>query len=303
MGVPIFVSALEGRIPGIYEHFPLWRRLVNFFFWHAFLRLIAWVRPLGNFLFSQSSITRKIKQNATNYWALELIYSYRDYIPKLNSWDRFWTKIWLNLINGTSTRNRLQLVIDELDRLVFKLAVTTGQREIRIVSLAAGSARAAIEIAKRARDGRYLHVKVRTLLVDRDRAALKLAQERINSLGLQEFCKVQIGNVLDIEKSLDDFNPDIIEIVGLLDYFNETLTVEYLKSIREKIKNPAWILAGNINYNKEISFVGRIITWDMYYKTPEKMAEIINQAGFSPDDWKIICEPQMVHEIAVACTH
>lgn len=301
MGVPIFISALDKNSPGFYEKFSLWRKLVNVI-WYPTIWLLAFFTPLGNLLFRQSSVTRDIKKNATNYLALEHIYSYEDHLASLGWWDKLWTKIWLNLINGTSARNRLKLVIEELDGLVRQLA-EGGKTEIHITSLASGSARAAIEIAKRAILGEYgSEVKVYTMLIDRDRNAIKLAQKRIAQNHLQERCFAKVGNALDIEKAFTGFSPDIVEIVGLLDYFTEEGVVEYLRLIGKQLESPAWVLAGNINFNPEIPFIKKIITWDMFYKTPKTMAKIIHRAGFSPDGWYVVCEPQNVHAIAIAST-
>jgi hypothetical protein len=112
---------------------------------------------------------RKVKEYATTWRAMDIVYNHP--YPYRKTFRGFIDDFYWNGINCQSLRNRLKLIKDELRKTI---ALVNHGEEVRIVSLACGSAEATLEImAEYKKKG----VKVRAILVDIDPAGLERARK------------------------------------------------------------------------------------------------------------------------------
>jgi len=111
--------------------------------------------------------TRKVKEGSASWRALHIIYNHpfkkRD---DISGWiDEFW---WSSL-NCQSVRNRFKLAKQEVRKAILKF---NQQKEIRILSLACGSAQAVIELMAEFKENGTV---VKVMLLDIDKSALDYA--------------------------------------------------------------------------------------------------------------------------------
>lgn len=274
-----------------YECISFFRKIINIVL-IPLLNLLSY--PIGIKLVSLGKRAYSVKKNATTHKALEAIYTYKFNSRDLknNIKETIANYFWFNLINCKAVRNRLKLVKKILEKIIIAL----GKEEIKIISLASGSARAVIEtIAKYKNNG----VKIRSLLVDQNKEALEYSK------WLAEYYKINNIEIIqdkieNISNDISKFNPDIIEMVGLLDYFENDRVIKLINDIYNSLPDHGVFITCNINYNSEKRFVTNVIKWPLIYRNESELFEVVTKGGFDPSYVKIIYEPMKIHGIVVA---
>ena len=95
------------------------------------------------------------------------------------------------------------------------------------------------------------------------------------------------------------FNPNIVEVVGFLEYRPKERAIVLIERIYHLLAPNGVLLISNINYNYEIPFFHWVINWQMIYRTPEELCEILIAGRFDPNSCKIICEPLKIYSLAI----
>ncbi|MDO8601465.1 MAG: class I SAM-dependent methyltransferase family protein [bacterium] len=227
---------------------------------------------------------------ATTYKALETLYTFRDRRDRGET--TFFDFFWENFLNNArAIRNRLQLVKQELHRAIAD--VRQGNEPVRILSLGGGSARPVLEAV---RDEEA--VKVR--LVDISRDAIDYSKALAASFNLNGQIEWRRGFAQSIGKHCKDFDPNIVEMVGLLDYLTREQAIDLLAKIHNKLLPGGWLITCNIRPNIESPFVAKGINWPMIYRKPDELGDILVKAGFSIDKIRIVYEPLKIHGLAIA---
>jgi len=250
------------------------------------------VRAIGNFFFVKlSNVGQKIKAAAATYRALEMIYTYSWKSTQGEKfWDRLFTHILLNFTNAKAVRNRLLFVKQEI-----KEAISSFEKdEVHIMSLGSGSARAIIEALSEApnSDKRYT-----ATLVDRNSDALAYSQRLAEEKGVLEKIAVEKGLLEEFVRNGHNHPPDIIEMVGIMDYLSEATVVKIIRETRRLLSPGGIFITCNISDNSERTFLERVLGWKMIYRRPEDLCRILTKAGFEQP--KIITEPLGIHIIAI----
>ena len=94
--------------------------------------------------------------------------------------------------------------------------------------------------------------------------------------------------------------PNIIEIVGLLDYFNREEIKRLFHSVFLNLEKGGVFITSNIVDNPERKFITNVVGWNMLYKTPDDFYEIAREVGFKDEDMEFIYEPMKIHFVMVA---
>ena len=234
------------------------------------------------------SSNRKIKEGAASWKALDIIYNYRFGESLLNIVDDF----WIGMMNAQAVRNRFKLVKQELRRAILKFS---NYEEVRLISLACGSAQAVIELIAELKLKRII---VRVILIDIDQSALDHAKDLGRQHGVSDQIEMVKASVSQVIKVSRNFRPQIIEMLGLLDYIPQEKAIRLAAKIRESLDSNGVFLTGNIASNPERHFLDWVINWQMIYREPADLVEIANRAGFS--DYRLIYEPLKIHGVVVA---
>ncbi len=246
----------------------------------------------------------KVVEERTSHSALETLYQSgfnvsrpKDFIQSLSR------KLWFGTDNAKAVRNRLKIVTTLILNSIKKQA--RHKERINILSIASGSARAVLNAARCALDSDS-NLSLNIVLLDKSEKALlysrKLAEEyqllqddRVNIAWLQ-------GNatqtVIDLFKQNQKF--DIVEMVGLLDYFDNDKSISIFKEINKILNDNSMFVTANIQPNREMRFVTKFVDWKMIYRTPHDMFELLVKSGFNPENISLLNEPFNVHVIVMA---
>ena len=139
--------------------------------------------------------------------------------------------------------------------------------------------------------------------LDKNPMALEYSRELVISNGIDKrmchWIEGTAGSYLkEAVKNGEKF--DLIEMVGLLDYFDNQKTLELFKLIFTVLSKSGVLVTANINHNKEIKFITKVIGWPMYYKTPDELSGLLVLAGFKDEKLIAYTEPFEIHTVVVA---
>ena len=277
-----------------YELNSLSKKLFN----SAFIPLLC-VLPAKSKEFVRKShkSVEEVVDNATTHAALEVLYRNGDKHNVRSMFDKLFHRIWFSTNNSKAVRNRIHFVKKTLSRELNQL--NKENTNIRILSIASGSARAVIESI----DGIKFKqgCKLSVVFLDKNPEALKYSQKLLKDYNLDDSNDYSWinGTAGSFVRGCKKDQFDIIEMVGLLDYFNDEKAVEIFKDIRNTLSLGGYFITANINFNSEQRFVTRVVGWDMIYRTGEQLGELLLKAGFSQDEVQVYYEPLKLHSIAV----
>jgi hypothetical protein len=232
---------------------------------------------------------REIKEGAASWRALDIIYNHG--FGQRNGLRGFVDDFWIGMMNAQAVRNRLKLVKQEIRRAILQFS---NHREVRVLSLAAGSAQGVIEVMAELKER---GVRVRALLLDIDQTALDYAKKLACVHGVADQIKIVKTSVAQVARVSRDFKPHIIEMLGLLDYIPKDKAIRFIRKIRESLEEKGIFLTCNIRRNPERHFLRWVINWSMIYRTPAELAEIVSEAGFS--DCRLVYEPLKIHGLVI----
>ena len=248
-----------------------------------------------------SKTLQAIKAGATGWKALEIIYNFETDRCK----DPL-AKFWVNMRNAQAVRNRFRFAKFLLRKAFIQQANNTGKgspsNPLFLLSLAAGSAQAVLETVSEVREDSDLHVNV--VLIDSDMSVRSMIRKRIKNLGLSGRVKFVVGSAFKFGEVIRDLPPpDIVEMLGLLDYLNNKLAVRLCRRIYKQIATGGNFLTCHIHPNPEQDFLRFVINWGhnpyMFYRTIDELKKIALDAGF--ETVQTHTEPHCIHSIAV-CT-
>lgn len=262
------------------------------------LKRLAWrvfnAKPRRSFLLFDGlcPTVRRIKEFAGGYVALETLYTWqpRQKPGFLGRLEDFWLK---NTTNVWAVRNRLALVKAELEMAIKQQA--SEHTEVRVLEVAAGSARALIEVMAKLRAEGIIVV---ALLLDKDPEALDYAKNLAEEWGVAEQIKLTRSTVAFLQKVAKEFQPHIIEMVGFHDYLNEDKANRLNEWIYRALPPEGIYINANVMPNPEQAFIHRVYGWPaMQYRTPEELAEVMAGEGF--ESCRLVIEPLEVHCLAI----
>ena len=236
-----------------------------------------------------------VRRWPTSYRAIETMYTYPERRQKgeTSIFEYFW---FYSLNNPQALRNRLLLTTHWLKTKINEIAKE--KKTVRLLSLGCGSTRA-IMTALSAFNGR---IDVKAKLLDISTRAINFSKELAKEKGV-DFYQIEWyrDRLQNLEKYCDtDFQPDVVEMVGLLDYFEKEESIEILKKIYRVLAPNGWLITCNIRPNFERPFLTKGVNWPMIYRTPEELIEIVLGAGFPPENVEILYEPLKIHGLAIA---
>ncbi len=250
----------------------------------------------GFFIDRISSLNHHIKVDAASSMALDTMYDWDEKIRSsvddttlAGKFERFWFD---NSENRRSLKSR-KLMVDTL--LVSAIDDFLLEPEVRIISVACGSARAVIEAMQSCE-----HPNVQVTLIDRDPKALENARKNIEKAGLENRFQYVCAGKSHICEVAKDFAPHIVEMVGLMDYLTTSQGTDYSAKVHNVLMSGGYFLTGNIHHNPEKIFLDWGLLWPMIYKTQQDLQNIILGGGFTKDKTKVLCEPLGIHGLSFA---
>jgi SAM-dependent methyltransferase len=269
------------------------KRFLNIFFVPILNNLPV---SFKKYIKKSSAAAAKVIENATNHDALEILYCKGNISKKKPGvMTKLFQYVWFNLDNSKAVRNRLKIVMKEMHKHLESIA--SRDKEINIVSLASGSSRAVVEVVQKSN---YLRdTKLSITFLDKNPKAIEYSKSLCKDIHSFELKWINdtVGNFLRSEMH---GKYDIVEIVGLFDYFTDEKIEEALRGIYNILQEGGIVITANINHNKEEKFITNVISWPMVYRSAEELASLALKAGFRADFMKVFYEPLKVHSLVVA---
>lgn len=240
-----------------------------------------------------SPICREIKEKAATWRALDLIYNHK-FGQKKDFGERV-ADFWLKILNAQAVRNRLKLVKQNLREEIERISASTDS-EIRLLSVASGSAQGVIEVIQ---EFKQKGGKIRAIFLDLDPTAIEHSRKLAQQAGVIEHITFINKGANVLEEAAKGFHPQIIEVVGFLEYRPKERAIELVKRIYNVLVPNGTLLISNINYNPEIPFFNWVIDWQMIYRTPQELVEILIKGLFNPKSCKVFYEPLKIYSLAI----
>jgi len=274
-----------------FEKNPFYFLLVPFFLiisFYVYLKKKIIPKPKFNFYFFDgiSKLCREVKENAANWRALDLTYNNHSE----DGGDLIYNFFWHNLKNACALRNRLKLIKHLLLKNIEE--ISKRNKEIRLISIASGSAQGVIETISEAKEKGFL---VKAILIDLDSTAIEHAKKLAQEKKIENqftFINKTAGAVNEIGK---EFKPNLIEMVGFLEYRPDEKAIKLINSIYENLESGGVFLVSQISPNLERFFLKEVINWPMIYRKPGELAKILSSGSFSPQNSSFYWEPLKIH--------
>jgi ubiquinone/menaquinone biosynthesis C-methylase UbiE len=234
------------------------------------------------------------KVHAASWHALDLFYNYHQAVkPQLGRNIEGWlTRHWMEkLQNRQAVANRLKIVIRILSEAFDEFVK---EPEIRLLSIASGSAQAIVEAIKKCKQ-----INVRVVLLDSDPSAIDQAKKIVNDAKIDPNFNFVCDKTTVLEAVCADFRPHIIEMVGFLDYRPKKQAIKLIKRVMDCLSEQGVFITCNINKNLEKPLLDWVLLWPMFYRNQNEFSELLVNGGFSPGKIHLIYEPFRIHGIAI----
>ncbi len=241
-----------------------------------------------------SRFNHQAKYGAAGWRSLDLFYNYHEKVtPALDhNLEGALTRYWMGMANRQAVTNRLKIVVNLLTDAFAEFA---HEPEIRILSLASGSAQAVITAMLRCPQ-----LNVRVVLIDNDETAIEEAKKNASQAGLADRFAFVCGATSQLEDVCAGCHPHIIEMVGFLDYRPTAKAIELIRRIRDSLPDGGIFITSNVRGNLEKPFLDWVLLWPMIYRTEEELAELLVEGGFAPANSVLIYEPFKIHGVAIS---
>ncbi len=204
--------------------------------------------------------------------AIQVIYKYR-----FRPWRLIWglgDHLWLTSYNCRSVRSR---GIFTREAIKFLLGMIANDSKLKVVSLGSGSAS---QMLQGVAENGFKNSEIDVVLVDNDFRALEVGRKNARCLGIEDVIDLRETTVGKFLKEADA-SINLIEMVGLTDYFNDDRFFSYLYGIHSTLKEKGFFLGANITSKEEADYAHRVACWpQMHYRTKKEIVINLEKSGF-----------------------
>jgi len=122
---------------------------------------------------------------------------------------------------------------------------------------------------------------VTVYLVDIDDDAFEYGMKKARERGLEDRVNFIKGDAREIRKYLPDIKPQIVKMIGLMEYFTDDQVKELMKVLYEVMApGGSLITHGLVDYHNFTPFLARMLNWHIIQRTGEQMAAMMEGCGF-----------------------
>jgi len=207
--------------------------------------------------------------------------------------DLFWHHF---ISQPKALRNRLKIV-EEVAESRIRSLVGDGGKNIKILNIGGGSSRALIHGIKKLKE-EGLEFSPEIVNIDKDERAIEMGKNLSKNLGLLNIFTWINGDAREMDSEIKPQSFDIVEMVGLMDYFKDERAVKVLEIVYKNLKKGGLFIVANVGFNDEMKFVEKTGWPFMHYRTVKDINDIIEKAGFEKET-NFILEPLGVHIVAI----
>jgi len=189
-------------------------------------------------------------------------------------------------------RNRKKLVVRQMVKLIERY-LDGGVDEVNVVAVGAGTGINTIEAL-----AHHPNKNVIAHLFDIEDEAFEEGEELKRHHEVVErvhFIKAEFQKMRDYVKT----TPHILELVGILEYFNDNEVHRFLEEAREYLNPQSSIVVNSIEDAHGIrKFLYRAFNFELLYRSPSEMTKLLEQAGYG--NFEIAGEPLKVYHVITA---
>ena len=148
------------------------------------------------------------------------------------------------------------------------------------MSIACGSAQPLIHSFNKLRygDEDLLRQSHSIVLTDMSKEALSLARKKAQSGGMADWIMTQQSSFRGLLKRIKG-KFDVVEACGILDYFEHDDAISLVKIAIGFLKPDGVLIVSGMRKTKWATILSSLFSWDVIYRSPEELAEIIKSAG------------------------
>jgi ubiquinone/menaquinone biosynthesis C-methylase UbiE len=141
--------------------------------------------------------------------------------------------------------------------------------------------------------------QVQAYLIDRDSDAFEYGRQCARDRGIENCVSFVQGDAREIRRVLPDVAPQIVKVVGLLEYLTDAQAVDLLRALREVMVSGGQILThGIVDRYNTAPFVARTFGLKHVYRTANQVQDMLESVGFGSVE---MCEePLKIYPILVA---
>ncbi len=255
---------------------------------------------LRRFMRESSKDAEVILDNLGSARALEVMYGrYRRNLFSRGIMQGFADLFWHHFVSQPKgVRNRLKIVENNLEKEISRIISRNNEKKINLLTIGGGSARGILEVLNKY-SVQLKDWKISVINVDKSLKAIELGKELSEEFRLYDNFKWINDLAQNVGNLVHKDSIDIVEMVGLLDYFRDEKSIETFKQICDILKKGGLFMVGNIVPNKEQPFISKLGWPKMYYRQASDLSRLLIEAGFSKETGKIIFEPLKNHIVAV----
>jgi len=246
-----------------------------------------WVDRFSNFC-------RKIRIDAMNWKALDLLYNFRERLSKGKHIERVITNIWFRTKNAKDICYRAIYAKRIIKRIINR---KKNNNIIEILSIASGSAQPLFEAIDSFSD--EIQKKIKVTLLDLDRTAIKYSRDLHKMMGLKCYLENICESAHVLEKFFVGKKFDIIEMIGFMDYRPKNNAIRLVKKVIFLLKNHGVFITCNIMPNDEKIFLDWVLLWPMIYRREADFLYILKKANFKKNNIFFIFTPNRIHLFAI----
>lgn len=214
--------------------------------------------------------------------------------------------IWAGARDGAGVRTRATAAMREAVSHLSAQERSIDDDGIVSLSLACGAAAPVYELMGSLEEN---GIKVRkAVLADMDPMALASAYSIAETKGVEDKIELKLENLVNMETGeardltelTDAKSIDVVDLLGLFEYFPRDLAVSVLKQVKEVLKSDGIIVFGNmVDKRPQQTFFSDVSLWPpLEQRSLTELFDILDEAGFdAKNDARISLPPQGVYAV------
>jgi len=189
-------------------------------------------------------------------------------------------------------RNRKKLVVGKIIHLI-QHYLDHGSDEVNVVAVGAGTGANTIEaLSKHPNENVIAHLFDIADEAFEEGEELKRQHEVVERV---HFIKADMRSMPEYIKS----SPHILELVGILEYFTDEEVLKFLSDAASNLNKESSIVVNSIEDTHGMRhFLKRAFDFELIYRSPQKMMELLDQAGYQ--DFGVEREPLNIYSVITA---
>lgn len=236
---------------------------------------------------SRSPLVAETLRRPGSWQAMNIVYANE---PPVDVIDRM--AVRYNAIS-MSSRNRRKLVTAKLAEIFSALSA---ESHISIVGVGAGPGLHVQDAIVRAG---LKPAQVHAYLIDRDSDAFDYGRQCARARGLADSIHFVQGDARAIRRVLPSVSPQVVKIVGLLEYLTDAQASELLTTMFDVMTPGGRLLThGMVDRFHTARFMARTFGLRHIYRTGEQVAQLLQSVGFQ--EIEVCDEPMKVFSVLLA---